>query len=224
MTTLIEQVEKARRVSTPLIAIATPDQANTLDVVKGIFLDNKKTPIPIIKWDALNGFTAINEVGRDTLVELLKTDKVEEWPGLSANPASALGLAALLPGEQRDTENKLAQRGSVLFMHNAHLFFEDKGDREHAQVVQGIWNLRDLYKADKRTLIILGPAFTFPPEIAQDIIEFDEPLPDEEEQRRLGVRADRDDDRTQSRRLFPRQQSGAEAGRLREERRGAPSL
>ena len=44
----------------------------------------------------------------------------------------------------------------------------------------GLLNLRDAYKANMRTCILLGPAFTLPAELRQDVMLLDEPMPDDE--------------------------------------------
>jgi hypothetical protein len=61
---------------------------------------------------------------------------------------------------------------SVLFFANAHRVIKDNG------ISQAIWNLRDPFKNDKRTLVLLCPMLDMPVEIQQDIIMLDEPLPD----------------------------------------------
>jgi hypothetical protein len=96
-------------------------------------------------------------------------------------------LTALLSGENPDVtlslENtlKLAEARAqsneselvTLFVCNAHLFWKD-----NPQVIQGIWNLRDLYKANASMLILLvPPGQTVPSELINDILVLDEPLP-----------------------------------------------
>jgi hypothetical protein len=56
-------------------------------------------------------------------------------------------------------------------MHNAHLQLGE------APVKQALWNLRDVFKMNKRTVVLLGPAFTLPAELSGDVIVLDEPLP-----------------------------------------------
>lgn len=176
---LIDRLKSARRVATPLIAISTPDPADTIRQVREAFDgDGAQTPIPIVCWDASNGLTGLNRAGASAVAAVLKSDDVSEWPGLSANPAAACAYMLGLPGEQREN-TKLVQRGTIVFMLNGQRFFEDRpnaGDSV-SQVIQAVWNLRDAYKADRRTLVALGPAFSFPPELAQDVIAFDEPFP-----------------------------------------------
>lgn len=63
----------------------------------------------------------------------------------------------------------------MVFVHNAHRFMDD------VSFVQGVWNLRDQLKQDRRMLVMLGPAFRLPPEIAGDVVLFDEALPDSDQ-------------------------------------------
>lgn len=183
-TSIADKLKAARRVAVPLIAMSSPDPAETVRTVRESFENGAKTPVPIVSWDALNGLTALNAAGRDAIAQVLKSDDPAEWPGLTANPGAALAVMAELPGEQRQSDGRsgsaLTQRGTIVFMHNAHRFFEDRPGVNNGQVIQGIWNLRDLYKSDRRTLIILGPGFQFPPELAQDVILFDEPYPSDD--------------------------------------------
>lgn len=176
---LTERLKAIRRVAVPIVAVSSPDPAQTRKSIREAF-DNadSKTPIPIVEWDAVNGLSGLNEVGTQVLSKLFEGADQSDWPGLSANPNAALVKMAELPGEQRDPESKaLLQRGSIVFMHNAQRYFEDRAGVQNGVVLQGIWNLRDLYKANRRTLVLLGPGFKFPPEIAQDVISFDEPYP-----------------------------------------------
>jgi len=174
--TIVTKLKSARRVAVPLIAISSSDAAETIRVVRAAMENGAKTPIPIVQWDALNGLTALNGVGQESLARVLQSNKPDEWAAFTANPGAALSFMAQLPGEVRQG-GQLTQRGTLVFMHNAQRFFEDKPGVNNGQVIQGIWNLRDLYKGDRRTLVLLGPGFKFPPELAQDVILFDEPFP-----------------------------------------------
>lgn len=177
---MTERLKAIRRVAVPIVAVASPDPAATRKAIREAF-DNaeSKTPIPIVEWDAVNGLSGLNEFGTKVLASMLGNDP-DEWPGLTANPNAALVKMADLPGEIRE-DGKLTQRGAIVFMHNAQRYFEDRAGVQNGPVLQGIWNLRDLYKANRRTLVLLGPAFKFPQEIAQDVISFDEPYPTAEE-------------------------------------------
>jgi hypothetical protein len=75
------------------------------------------------------------------------------------NPGEASALATALPA------------GTILFYLNAHRYIFDE------QVAQGVWNLRDYFKEDRRTLVLLAPELRLPPELQQDILILDEQLP-----------------------------------------------
>lgn len=193
MTTILDQIYKARRVGTPLIAIATPDPAATIQGLREKFEDGAKTPIPLVQWDAARGFQALNKAGLQALTNVIKDAEgksldPKEWAGLTANPGTAALMMQDLPGEQREggESGPIQVRGTMVFALNLHRYLEDRsGNVENGPPVQAVWNLRDAFKQNRRTLILLGPGFKFPPEIAQDIIVFDEPLPEEAELRRI---------------------------------------
>lgn len=147
----IEQFNIARRAAAPLVAVRTPDIEATL---RTIALNEENKKAPMVLWDGVRGTTPVNEpLGKAAARELGDGTQL-------ANPVEMLVKAAKMPAE------------SILFMANLHRYFNDP------QVVQGIWNLRPLFKKDSRTMVILSPDITLPPEIANDVLVLDEPLPD----------------------------------------------
>lgn len=158
LSTIEGQFQAARRCGTPILAIATPDafasQARLKQSVK-----DKDSSAPIFSWDLSNGLLGINEAGK-VAIKSLDATEVEMT---AQNPTGALVLAAKLPG------------GSVLFFHLANRLVGEP------PVLQAIANLRDVFKQDKRTLVLLSVGMTLPPEIAGDIIAIDEPLPNREQ-------------------------------------------
>jgi hypothetical protein len=150
MATFIEQFNLARRASAPLVAVRTPDIDATM---KTITLNKDNANAPIFLHDCVNGVTAVNGPAKPEL-------RVLGEPKELANPVEMLVKA------------KLLKQDSILFMANLHRWFGEPG------VVQAIWNLRSIFKTNTRTLVLLGPDITLPPEIAQDVLVLDEPLPD----------------------------------------------
>jgi hypothetical protein len=139
------------------VAISTPDPAATVALIKQKF--NGSTNTAIIAWDIVRGYQALTETATTDLVTLFGPEYAEK----SINPVSALEMALELPER------------AILVMHNAHrIYAESEG------VVQGIWNLRDPYKATGRMCVLLAPAHRLPVEIAQDTLVLDDPLPDAE--------------------------------------------
>lgn len=155
----IEQFNLARRASAPLVAIRTPDIEATIKTITlhkdehGKFVHAAS---PIILHDCVRGVTGANEQGKQAIRACFGSD-----PAAVAPPIEALVKAKDLPKE------------TIFFMANLHRFFLDP------LVVQGIANLRNVFKTNTRTLVIVCPDVTLPPEIAQDVVVLDEPLPDE---------------------------------------------
>jgi len=150
----------ARRVSTPLIAVRTPDTASAIQLILATFKDDET---PALHWDAVRGLAGANEAGQRHLSEILG----------EMEPA-VVSLEALFT-----IAEKIAQ-DSLLFVANAHRFYGD------AAVTQGIWNLRDAYKRRGCTLILLTTLSScLPEELAQDVLMLDEPLPSCEELSRI---------------------------------------
>lgn len=157
MTSVYEQIKKARRVAVPLVALTTPDQYAALAALRDHLTKlTKDTPPAMLSWDIVEGLRSENERGRDALMELLG----EIPPAATAdNPALALRLLKALP-----------PRGIVV-MQNAHRIIED------APVAQAIGNLRDHFKENARMLILLAPSLTLPAQLRHDVLVLDEPLP-----------------------------------------------
>lgn len=160
MRELIDVVKAARRVSTPLLAIQTPDQQATMfALVKGL-----NGNAPKFAWDVVRGIRPLTPTAKQFIDDEGLGDP-KELASNSANPTSALELAGKLPEE------------SVLFLINGHRFVGPP--TFDAFVSTGVGNLRDLFKGNRRTCILLGPSFTLPAELRQDVMVLDEPLPND---------------------------------------------
>src|SRR4051812_13281349 len=150
---LAAQVKAARRVSVPLIAVTTPDPAATIETVCAAV----KESAPQLVWDIVQGIRGRNEPGKEAAAKVQG-----EFDPTFGNPAALFTKARDLPPE------------SLLIVHLAHRWIVDPA------VIQAVWNLRDVFKIDRRTVVMLGPAIDLPPELAGDVIVFDELLPDGE--------------------------------------------
>lgn len=159
MITLAARFKAARRVGTPLIAISTADQpAAVLTLRNG-------TTVPVILWDIVRGWLPGNDAGAAAIRDTLNGG---DPASVTVDPVECLAAAATLPSK------------SILFCYNAHrLVSPDDRSRGGAQTVQAVANLRDLFKRDLRTLVLLGPSFNLAPEVAPDILVLDDPLPDD---------------------------------------------
>jgi hypothetical protein len=160
MKDLATNLKSLRRISAPLVAIRTPDPAATLIAASAAINGNA----PKASWDVSGGFRPINEAGEAALSAMLDG----ATPDSVTNPADA--LLAL----------RNAPRDMVVFMLNLHRFLESSDSNMATLVMQGVWNLRDLYKTNRRMLVILAPSITLPAELTQDVVILDEALPGRE--------------------------------------------
>ena len=149
---IITAFKSARRCGTPLVAISTPDEWATIrrlcDAVNG--------DSPKVEWDFVRGLVGIGQQGRDALSAL----GPDELDATKNNPVAACVVALKLPAK------------SILFLHLANRWIAD------AAVVQALSNLRDEFKATGRTVVLLGPCVPLPAELSNDVVTFDEPLPE----------------------------------------------
>ena len=116
MQEFIETLKAALRVSTPLVAVRTPDPASTVDTMLSI-LNGKADETPVVHWDVMRGLAGLNEAGKGEARRVLDGGD----PALaSVRPSDALTLAEK-PGQD-----------AILFFANGQRFFTD------AVVAQGI--------------------------------------------------------------------------------------
>jgi len=144
---MVKAFKAARRCSCPIVAIETPDPAATIDEIVAVVKG-----AAVAQWDLVRGLRGVNKAAQSALVDVN--------PDATVSPVEAL---AALAGK--------APEDSVTFMMNAHHHLADPG------VAQAVWNLRDEFKGNGRMLVLLGPAFQLPSELAGDVVVLDEPLP-----------------------------------------------
>ena len=166
MQTLIDKLKAARAVSTPLLAITTPDQPAMAQEIA----EKLNGTTPVVGWDRARGFHYLSDAGRNVLDEICKNPKFrditkETMADITADPASAMRIAIDFP------------KHTVFVAHSMDRFLNEHGAGE---TVQAVLNLRDAYKNDQRTLVMLSPDFTLPSEIQHDVIVLDDPLPEDD--------------------------------------------
>src|SRR5262245_24161921 len=174
---MIQQFKAARKVGTPLIAIRTFDPAATINAIR----ESTPETSPVVQWDMCRGFSAVDraDTQKSSSRELSNSGRAvnaicgQQTAESFNNPVEALLAAAKAPEK------------TVVFVHNAQRFLSNDRTEGAIGFVQALWNLRDLFKQDLQTIVLLGPSFALPPELAQDILELDEPLPDETELRAI---------------------------------------
>jgi hypothetical protein len=146
-------IKAARRVGTPLLAVRTADPASAMtQVCAG--LNGKQSPPPVLVWDFIGGLQGRNEAGKSAVAKLLG----ESSPVLG--PGDVLSIAQKIAAD------------AVLFLLNPQRVWEQP------DVVQGIWNLRDVFKAGGQMLMVVTPTgATLPVELQNHVMVIDEPLP-----------------------------------------------
>ena len=148
-----KQVLKARDVSVPIIAVRTADPAATVQVIAGIVVTRDDKPAPVLQWDRVRGFMAVNKLAEGLIKGL----------GDAANPVEALIKSEKLPDY------------AAVIMLNAH------EDYTHPDFRQALWNLRDPFKKNWRTMFLTQPSGGVPSSLEHDVLVIDEPLPGPEE-------------------------------------------
>lgn len=157
----VQQFRAARRVSTPILNIRTPDPASSIALVTNAV---KTDTTPLVLWDTMRGLVGLNELGKEEISRLLG----------ETSPSAVISPVEVLTSFYRAAED------TVLFLSNAHRFWTDPA------VTQGIWNVRDVFKAQGAMLILLTiPGATLPPELAQDVLTVYEPLPGPQDLERI---------------------------------------
>lgn len=181
--TLLEQVRAARQKSVPLISIGCPDPAATIRSIVAFYDDATQTTkkAPLIQWDCVRGLVGLNEAGVKAVGKLLvpadaAADAEPEDPSVSLNLTDMLHRAARV-GKAGSIPGRLPER-TILFVMNAQRHI---GGDNPPGLIQAIWNARDPFKANFRTLILLSPDFVPPRELADDILPLEEPLPNPDE-------------------------------------------
>lgn len=163
MCLVAEQLKRARMVGVPIVAIATPDPAATVQTVCRLVSEQDNVAEGkgfVVEWDVLSGLDGIGDVAR-AYCEGLKANGFDDT---ISNPIACLTKITQLPA------------GGVCCLHLANRWFA-----EHSlapSFIQGIWNLRDAFKSNHRCLILLGPSIPLPAELQGDVLAIDEPLPD----------------------------------------------
>jgi len=164
---LAQDFRTARNVSVPLIAVNTLDPAATMRALAWSLVnitsasqadtDNEfgLHSFPILKWDVGHGLLPINEHGKNWHIQNIGPTK----QNTTINPAETLRLLEKVPDR------------TLTFILNGHRYLSNDF------FVQGLWNCRDLYKANGSTIVLLGIGFKLPPDLVNDVVLLNEPLP-----------------------------------------------
>lgn len=160
---LQNEVLKAWKRAVPLVSVDTKDpgcfyQGLTSTVFReineGAAVESK---LAVVCWDCADGVTH------------------PEGCEISAAAVRGLGDVEML----RDlgmflTAARAAKQGQTLFVvHNMHFLITNP------LVIQHVYNCRDVFKSQGKMLVMLGCGFSLPVELQNDVIPFDEPLPNQ---------------------------------------------
>ncbi len=163
---LVKTIRAARAVATPLLAVETSDVWAAADsITEGL---NGRTPV--IVWDCVRGFRGSNDHGKGMVDRLWPT---EDDLANTALPQIMVRDALKLQGDAASTR-KDSLLGAVLILVNPQRHFTEP------EVAQGLGNLREPFKKNRRTLIMLGPSFQLPAELFSDVVLLHQELPTDE--------------------------------------------
>lgn len=157
LTNLQKQFLAARDKSVPLIAIRTADPAATIAQLAQVAVTAENRQAMALQWDGLNGITGV--VGNQAGMQWAQSNKAAK----SGNPIDALVEAHKMP------------ESAVLFLMNGNDYYNDP------QFRQGVWNLRDPFKRNWRTLVVTQSTGGVPLSLEHDFLIIDEPLPGPDE-------------------------------------------
>ncbi len=157
---VVSQLKRLRRCDTPIVGVRTADPTALIGRYMGA---GRKEPV--VRWDSVRGMVGLSPDGVAALTELVPPSDIPgvDPAGQTRSPVEALALAAKLPEE------------SMLWCINLHLSISEP------MVVQAVGNLRDTFRGSGRTLVLVGVDLRLPPELAQDVLTVDDPLPDDAE-------------------------------------------
>lgn len=162
--TLVARFLAARRAAVPLVWLATPDPAATVATLAQAVAERAGDQVPMALWDTARGLHPLNQAAEPAV-------RAFNGPQLRAFTEMALTLQRV----NGSGEQQWPRRG-IVFALNAHLALAPNGTLQ-PMAVQAAWNARDVFKVDRRMLVLLAPDTNVPAELRHDVIVLDEPLP-----------------------------------------------
>ena len=166
-----DTLRAAKWVSTPLLVIRTADPTSAIQLIAHELFNPPET-YPILRWDLVQGFKAVNEAGKPIAQNLTAGESLQMVGPHDAREA----LATLHVHAYR----KELPRGTIVFLANAHRYITD------TDVLQAIYNLRDCFPEENHTLVLLTvPGARVPVELSEHLLVLDEPLPTRQDMRKV---------------------------------------
>jgi hypothetical protein len=162
MSTLVEEFREVRKCGCPFMLVNSPDFRASIKEMSEVRIGNARE-FPCVYWDIITGHRAYNQAGRTASETLGKAEDTVSAPSLVLQ--RAVGWENYKSGLPKDT---------VLFM-----VFSDNEVLNNPLVSQAIANVRDSFKSNGRTLVIVGRDLKLPSLVSEDVPVWNEALPDE---------------------------------------------
>lgn len=175
----LTQWKSARNAGCPLIGVETSDTAITMQRCA----NSTDATAPLFVWNACDGLQPANAAARDVFPSVMQDAEGNPIPQDVTINCTQM-LQAVGP--------RLPENG-VIFAMNVHRYLA-AGGPDGVPFLQAIWNLRDPYKANFRTLVLMGPRLSLPAEVSGDVVVLEDPLPDDSELAALVSRVAKDND------------------------------
>lgn len=159
LTTLQRTFLSARDKSVPLVAVRTADAAASVLQLSQVVVTSEDKVAPAAVWDCCKGIVGVQG-----------NTQGQQWA------ASVKGGSLINPIEALQAAEKMPEHGT-LFMLNGNDYYNEPMFR------QAMWNLRDPFKRNWRTLVVTQVAGNVPMQLEHDFLLIDEPLPGPDELR-----------------------------------------
>jgi len=159
MVDIQSQFLSARNRGVPLLGIITADPASTVSWIHLLV----SSDLPIVQWDSARGLLGVNRSGGSVLMQISGVEDLSSLKNLTQDSVNALDIIQKLP------EQSVA------------IFLNLPSHWHHPEVSQSVWNCRDQFKLDRRTLVILAPDITPPSILHHDLVVWEEPLPTDDQ-------------------------------------------
>lgn len=176
--TLVQDFTEIRRVSTPIFLVLSPDYRAAIKELAEVRLkDEEDHEVPLVYWDLVAGHRGLNKAGVKAANNLGESASTVNDPALLLKRTLGWTETDLngnevkhppLPGKGTNSY------GTILFM-----VFPNDDVVQAPTVAQAMANVRNEFKTDRRTLVVLGRDLKLPALIAEDVPIHVQPLPDE---------------------------------------------
>lgn len=161
-------ISNASKRGVPLISVVTTDPYGA----ERQMLAANAVPIHL-RWDCVFGFDGLNQAS----VAVAQTLRPAPPPGFEQFAQDSDPTVGEDPNWQMFftiLKDKLPQQSRV-YLHNGNRWLGK------SQFIAGIQRFRDHAKARQQQLVLLGPDFELPTDLAPDIVCFDDPLPSDDD-------------------------------------------